>query len=169
MENGSDCQGRLQRFSAGASLSRCAALKLAKINHEATKSSKGEQKKSSCSSFRGENLFLKIYSCHFPETNPGHRTRMTRTGADNRGYNQKRPASIRSARVIRVLLERIAIACTGRLTGSVPRAVASGLQAKPRSLPLAVLIQPAFPYMQLQSVIVDDEQRADINIAQEVD
>jgi hypothetical protein len=36
-------------------------------------------------------------------------------------------------------IERIAIACTGRLTGSVPRAVASGLQAKPRSL--AVLIR----------------------------
>ncbi|HZF41227.1 MAG TPA: hypothetical protein VE715_20560 [Blastocatellia bacterium] len=79
--------------------------KLAKINQE-TKSTKEEQKKSSCSSFLGENLFLKIYDCHFPETNPGHRTRMTRTGADNRGYNQKRPASIRSARVIRVLLTR---------------------------------------------------------------
>jgi hypothetical protein len=68
--------------------------KLAKINHEETKSTKGEQKKSSCSSFLGENLFLNTYSCHFPETSPGHRTRMTRTGADNRGYNQKRPASI---------------------------------------------------------------------------
>jgi hypothetical protein len=80
--------------------------KLAKTDHEETKSTKGEQKKSSCSLFRGENLFLKIHSCHVPETNPGHRTRMTRTGAKNRGYNQKRPASIRSARVIRVLLTR---------------------------------------------------------------
>jgi hypothetical protein len=39
-----------------------------------TKSAKGDQKKSSCPSFRGENLFLKIYSCHFPETNPGLRS-----------------------------------------------------------------------------------------------
>jgi len=89
MENGSDCCGRLQRFSAGAFMSRCDALKLMKINREETKSTKEEQKKSSCPSFRGENLFLKIYSCHFAETNPGHRTRMTRTGADNRGYNEK--------------------------------------------------------------------------------
>jgi hypothetical protein len=59
--------------------------KLAKINHEETKGTKGEQKKSSCSSFRGENLFLKIHSYHVPETNPGHRTRMTRTSADHRG------------------------------------------------------------------------------------
>jgi hypothetical protein len=34
--------------------------------------------------------------------------------------------------------------------GSVPRAVASGLQVELRSLPLAVLIQRAFPHMQLQ-------------------
>ena len=42
-------------------------------------------------------------------------------------------------------LERIAVACTGactgRLAGSVPRAVASVLQVKLRSLPLAVLIR----------------------------
>src|SRR5215475_4443178 len=51
-----------------------------------------------------------------------------------RAFNDGRPIHPR-------LLERIAIACTGRLTGSVPRAVASGLQAKTRSLPLAVLIR----------------------------
>jgi ribosomal protein S4E len=38
-------------------------------------------------------------------------------------------------------LERIAIAFIGRLTESVPRAVASGLHPKTRSLPLAVLIR----------------------------
>jgi hypothetical protein len=34
--------------------------------------------------------------------------------------------------------------------GSVPRAVASGLQVELRSLPLAALIRRAFPYLQLQ-------------------
>ena len=37
--------------------------------------------------------------------------------------------------------------------GSVPRAVASALHTEPRSLPLAVLIQPAFPYTQLQTAL----------------
>src|SRR5262249_62379762 len=36
-------------------------------------------------------------------------------------------------------LERISIACTGRLPGSVPRAAASALDVESRSLPLAVL------------------------------
>jgi hypothetical protein len=40
MENGSDCQGRLQRFSAGAFMSRCDALKLMKISREEMKSTK---------------------------------------------------------------------------------------------------------------------------------
>jgi len=34
--------------------------------------------------------------------------------------------------------------------GSVPRAVASALQVGARSLPLAILIQRAFPYMHSQ-------------------
>jgi len=37
--------------------------------------------------------------------------------------------------------------------GSVPRAIAGGFHTEPRSLPLAVLIQSAFPYMQLQSAL----------------
>jgi hypothetical protein len=37
-------------------------------------------------------------------------------------------------------LNEFAIARTGRLAGSVPRAVASAHRIKPRSLPLAVLI-----------------------------
>jgi hypothetical protein len=43
--------------------------------------------------------------------------------------------------------------------GSVPRAVASGLQVELRSLPLAVLIRPAFPfpYMQLQIALSNPE------------
>src|SRR5262245_37401025 len=41
------------------------------------------------------------------------------------------------------------------LYGSVPRAVASVARTKARSLPLAVLIQRAFPYMQLQTDLND--------------
>jgi len=39
--------------------------------------------------------------------------------------------------------------------GSVPRAVASAAQYEARSLPLAVLIQPAFPYTQLQAALIE--------------
>ena len=45
--------------------------------------------------------------------------------------------------------------------GSVPRAVASAAQPEARSLPLAVLIQPAFPYTQLQTALVDQERMVD--------
>src|SRR5215510_5433706 len=41
----------------------------------------------------------------------------------------------------------------GLQCGSVPRAVASASQPEARSLPLAVLIQSAYPYMQLQSAL----------------
>jgi len=37
------------------------------------------------------------------------------------------------------------------MRGSVPRAVASALHVKPRSLPLAVLIRRAFPHTQSQT------------------
>jgi len=38
-------------------------------------------------------------------------------------------------------LDHFAIVCMGRFAGSVPRAAASVLHGKPRSLPLAVLIR----------------------------
>jgi hypothetical protein len=44
-------------------------------------------------------------------------------------------------RVVVARLERFAIACTGMLSRSVPRAVASVLRVESRSLPLAVLIR----------------------------
>jgi len=38
-------------------------------------------------------------------------------------------------------IDQFAIACTGRIDGSVPRAVASARRLMSRSLPLAVLIR----------------------------
>ena len=63
----------------------------------------------------------------------------------------------RARRCGRVCLERIAITLTGRLTGSVPRAVASGLQA-PAPLATARGTDPychlSMPYIDLQSALV---------------
>src|SRR5215510_9263918 len=60
-----------------------------------------------------------------------------------RGDGNKREQFISTGRTVEGksgCLAQFAIARTGRFAGSVPRAVASALHAKPRSLPLAVLI-----------------------------